>query len=185
MADENQSNFSLTPTGAHEYTTTSMSAPQLEGLTSRWLLKMLPWVQARGGIYRVNRVETNDYQQVEFVQSGTTYELSTNTLTALPILRGFYNREVLKQLAEIFTTPKNPPAPKPFDLQDKQYIVKSGQVTVKIEYKEENKKTEQYVYGAGYHFGGGYFQDPPLKPEWKSSLSLQSHHLLKSRNALR
>jgi len=29
--------------------------PQMQGITSRWLLRQLPWVQASGGTYRVNR----------------------------------------------------------------------------------------------------------------------------------
>jgi hypothetical protein len=27
----------------------------MQGITSRWLLKLLPWVEASGGTYRVNR----------------------------------------------------------------------------------------------------------------------------------
>ncbi len=27
----------------------------MQAITSRWLLKMLPWVDVRGGAYRVNR----------------------------------------------------------------------------------------------------------------------------------
>ena len=42
---------STRPDGA----TTTKSAPQMQGITSRWLLRVLPWVEATGGAYRVNR----------------------------------------------------------------------------------------------------------------------------------
>src|SRR5262249_46355942 len=34
---------------------TTKSVPQMQAITSRWLLRMLTWVQASGGTYRVNR----------------------------------------------------------------------------------------------------------------------------------
>ena len=37
--------------------TTTKSHPQYSGITPRWLLKLLPYVQVRAGVYRVNRVE--------------------------------------------------------------------------------------------------------------------------------
>src|SRR5262245_33178380 len=48
--------FSMSTASARQLATTTKSSPQMQGLTSRWLLKILPWVQVRGGIYRVNRV---------------------------------------------------------------------------------------------------------------------------------
>ncbi len=35
--------------------TTTKSVPQMQGISSRWLLRTLPWVQVSGGAYRVNR----------------------------------------------------------------------------------------------------------------------------------
>ncbi len=46
---------SLSTTAARNLTTTTKSVPQMQGITPRWLLRMLPWVEARGGSYRVNR----------------------------------------------------------------------------------------------------------------------------------
>jgi hypothetical protein len=37
--------------------TTTKSHPQYSGITPRWLLKLLPYVQVKAGVYRVNRVE--------------------------------------------------------------------------------------------------------------------------------
>ncbi len=43
---------------AQNLATTAKTVPQWEGITPRWLLKLLPWVQVKSGIYRINRVTT-------------------------------------------------------------------------------------------------------------------------------
>src|SRR5206468_5001153 len=40
---------------ARNLTTTTKSVPQMQNISSRWLLKVLPWVQVNGATYRVNR----------------------------------------------------------------------------------------------------------------------------------
>src|SRR5919197_4904844 len=46
---------SLSTEAARTLTTTTKSAPQMQAISSRWLLRVLPWVQVSGGTYRVNR----------------------------------------------------------------------------------------------------------------------------------
>jgi len=46
---------SLSTQAARQLATVTKSAPQMQGITSRWLSKVLPWVQIQGGVYRVNR----------------------------------------------------------------------------------------------------------------------------------
>ena len=46
---------SLSTAAARDLATTTKSVPQMEAITSRWLLRLLPWVQVSGGTYRVNR----------------------------------------------------------------------------------------------------------------------------------
>jgi hypothetical protein len=46
---------SLTTQAARNLATTTKSVPQVQATSPRWLLRMLPWVEARGGAYRVNR----------------------------------------------------------------------------------------------------------------------------------
>lgn len=48
----------LTSLAAQNLATTTKTVPQWEAITPRWLLKLLPWVQVRSGIYRINRVKT-------------------------------------------------------------------------------------------------------------------------------
>ena len=52
---EQRLRLSLDTTAARNLATTTKTTPQMQGITSRWLLRMLPWVQVAGGTYRVNR----------------------------------------------------------------------------------------------------------------------------------
>src|SRR5437764_4851281 len=54
-AEESSPQLSLGTAAARNLATTTKSVPQMQGITSRWLLRLLPWVQASGGAYRVNR----------------------------------------------------------------------------------------------------------------------------------
>src|SRR2546429_9640372 len=47
--------LSLSTAAARNLATTTKSVPQMQGITSRWLLRLLPWVEASGGTYRGNR----------------------------------------------------------------------------------------------------------------------------------
>ena len=53
--DAGRAQSSLATAAARNLATTTKSVPQMEGISTRWLLKVLPWVQAAGGAYRVNR----------------------------------------------------------------------------------------------------------------------------------
>ncbi|MGH3433993.1 MAG: Crp/Fnr family transcriptional regulator, partial [Thermocrispum sp.] len=52
---EEETQLSLATGAARTLATTTKSVPQMQGISSRWLLRMLPWVQVNGGAYRVNR----------------------------------------------------------------------------------------------------------------------------------
>ena len=54
-AAQEQPQQSLGTAAARNLATTTKTVPQMQGITSRWLLRMLPWVQVAGGTYRVNR----------------------------------------------------------------------------------------------------------------------------------
>ena len=47
--------LSLSTAAARNLATTTKSVPQMQGISSRWLLRVLPWVEASGGTFRVNR----------------------------------------------------------------------------------------------------------------------------------
>ncbi|MGH3429796.1 MAG: family 2B encapsulin nanocompartment shell protein, partial [Mycobacteriales bacterium] len=77
----------------------------MQGITSRWLLKVLPWVEASGGTFRVNRrlsYAVGD-GRVEFSTTGAEVRVIPRKLCELPVLRGFDDNEVLGALAGRFT----------------------------------------------------------------------------------
>jgi hypothetical protein len=53
--ERHQRHLSLGTAAARNLATTTKSAPQMQEITSRWLLKLLPWVETKGGVFRVNR----------------------------------------------------------------------------------------------------------------------------------
>jgi Phage capsid-like protein len=52
----NSSTLSLSAAAARNLATATVTVPQYTEITPRWLLKLLPWVDVDGGVYRVNRV---------------------------------------------------------------------------------------------------------------------------------
>ncbi|MFB9905586.1 family 2B encapsulin nanocompartment shell protein [Allokutzneria oryzae] len=96
--------LSLSTAAARNLATTTKSVPQMQGISPRWLLRMLPWVEARGGTYRVNRRLTYAVGdgRISFTNVGTTVQVVPPELAELPLLRGFDDQEVLTALAERF-----------------------------------------------------------------------------------
>ncbi|MEU7036407.1 family 2B encapsulin nanocompartment shell protein [Streptomyces sp. NPDC046237] len=92
---------SLSTAAARNLATTTKSAPQMQEITSRWLLRMLPWVETKGGAYRVNRrlSYTVGDGRIEFVQDGTDVQVIPRELGELALLRGFDDVDVLTALA--------------------------------------------------------------------------------------
>ncbi|MER8092605.1 family 2B encapsulin nanocompartment shell protein [Streptomyces goshikiensis] len=92
---------SLGTAAARNLATTTKSAPQMQEITSRWLLRMLPWVETKGGAYRVNRrlTYTVGDGRIEFVQDGAHVRVIPRELGEIAMLRGFDDVEVLTALA--------------------------------------------------------------------------------------
>ncbi|MEU7019943.1 family 2B encapsulin nanocompartment shell protein [Streptomyces sp. NPDC046203] len=92
---------SLSTAAARNLATTTKSAPQMQEITSRWLLRTIPWVETKGGTYRVNRrlSYTVGDGVIEFVQDGSTVHVIPRELGELALLRGFEDEEVLNELA--------------------------------------------------------------------------------------
>jgi hypothetical protein len=95
---------SLSTEAARNLTTTTKSKPQMRGITNRWLLRMLPWVDVAGGTYRVNRrlsYAVGD-GRLSFVSEGTVIRVVPAELRELPLLRDFDDDRVLGELATRF-----------------------------------------------------------------------------------
>ncbi len=94
--------LSLATEAARNLATTTKSVPQSQEITPRWLLRALPWVEASGGIFRVNRrlVYSVGDGRVAFITTGTEVRVIPGELGELPALRGFEDLEVLSALAD-------------------------------------------------------------------------------------
>ena len=97
--------LSLATAAARNLATTTKSQPQMQGITSRWLLRVLPWVEALGGTFRVNRRLTYAVGdgRVTFITEGAEVRVIPEELRELAVLRGFEDAEVLNALAGRFT----------------------------------------------------------------------------------
>lgn len=80
---------SLGPEAARNLATTTKTVPQTIGITPRWFLKLLPWVQVSGGTYRVNQkkivVREPQRVRIEF-QDGQT-RIDPEALRSIPLLQ--------------------------------------------------------------------------------------------------
>ncbi|GAA1779491.1 family 2B encapsulin nanocompartment shell protein [Streptomonospora arabica] len=103
--DNGQQRLSLGTEAARNLATTTKTPPQMQGITSRWLLRLLPWIEAAGGSYRVNRrlTYTVGDGRVSFVSTGADVRVIPHELCELSLLRDFGDEAALEALAERFT----------------------------------------------------------------------------------
>jgi CRP-like cAMP-binding protein len=102
--ENGQGQLSLGTAAARNLATTTKTPPQMQAITSRWLLRLLPWVQASGGAYRVNRrlSYTLGDGRVTFTNTGAEVRVIPDELRELPPLRDFEDGGVLEALADRF-----------------------------------------------------------------------------------
>jgi CRP-like cAMP-binding protein len=102
---EDERQQSLSTAGARNLATTTKTPPQMQGITSRWLLRMLPWVEVSGGTYRVNR--RLSYQvgggKLSFAQTGDQARVVPPCLREIPLLSGVDDDALLEAVADKFT----------------------------------------------------------------------------------
>jgi CRP-like cAMP-binding protein len=103
-AEDPSQRLALGPAAARQLATTTKTPPQMQEITSRWLLRVLPWVQVRGGTYRVNRRLSYALGdgKVSFVSTGEDVQVIPEELRELPLLRGVEDRDLLAALAGRF-----------------------------------------------------------------------------------
>ncbi|MCM6778451.1 cyclic nucleotide-binding domain-containing protein [Nocardia sp. CDC159] len=159
---------SLSTAAARNLSTTTKTPPLMAGVTSRWLLRKLAWVDVRGGAYRVNRRRTIRRRggRIAFSMNGDgQFQIVPESLGELAILRGYSNAEVLAELARQFT-------PRTFEAGE--VVVEEGQpiqegivvVHGRLERMAMGQYGEQAVLGvliAGDHLGDeGLMRTDPL-----------------------
>jgi hypothetical protein len=161
---EEREQQSLGTAAARTLATTTKSEPQMQGISSRWLTRMLPWVNVPGGTYRVNRrlSYTRGDGRVTFVQTGAQVRVVPAELSELPLLRGFADADALGALAERFEQREFAPgqliveAGRP---ADQVFLIAHG----KVEQLGEGPYGDEAVTGLladGDTFGGQVLADP-------------------------
>ncbi|MFE7190136.1 family 2B encapsulin nanocompartment shell protein [Kitasatospora sp. NPDC057541] len=155
---------SLTTAAARNLATTTKSAPQMQEITSRWLLKVLPWVQAAGGAYRVNRrlTYTVGDGRVEFIKTGSQVRVIPQELGELALLRGFEDDEVLTALADRCEQRDFGPGEVLADRgtsADRIYLIAHGKIN-QIGTGKYGDETVVSVLGDGDRFGENAVLDP-------------------------
>ncbi|MBO8191738.1 cyclic nucleotide-binding domain-containing protein [Streptomyces oryzae] len=100
-----QDRSSLSTAAARKLTTTTKTPPQMQGISPRWLLRVLPWTETTGGTYRVNRRLTHTLGdgRIEFVSTGADISVIPAELREIPLLRGLEDEAALRALADGFT----------------------------------------------------------------------------------
>jgi CRP-like cAMP-binding protein len=104
-ADGDRQQRSLTTAAARNLATTTKSVPQMQAITSRWLLRMLPWVQVSGGTFRVNRRLSYAIGsgRVSFSTAGDDIRVIPPTLREIRPLASLSDDAALAALADRFT----------------------------------------------------------------------------------
>jgi CRP-like cAMP-binding protein len=115
----------------------------MQGITSRWLLRMLPWVNVSGGTYRVNRRLTYAVGGglVAFAQSGDAITVVPPSLREIPLFADVDDDGALAALASAFAAQQ----------------VESGAVIA-----ERGQPAEQFylvVHGRVNRLGAGHFDE--------------------------
>ncbi|MGP3983953.1 family 2B encapsulin nanocompartment shell protein [Streptomyces sp. KR80] len=161
---QEQERQSLSTAAARNLATTAKSEPQMQGKSSRWLLRKLPWVHVPGGTYRVNRRLSYALGdgRVTFVQNGSKVKVVPAELAELPLLHGFDDPMALGALADKFVQKEFAPG---------QVIVQEGRKADhvfliahgRVEQVGTGKYGDETVLGRmadGDTFGGQVLQGP-------------------------
>ncbi|WP_045315452.1 family 2B encapsulin nanocompartment shell protein [Lentzea aerocolonigenes] len=153
--------MSLSRAAARNLATTTKSAPQMQGISPRWLLRMLPWVEAKGGAFRVNRRLTFAIGdgRVTFTAVGSEVRIVPQELAEFVLLRGFEDEEALTAVANRFEQREYQPGEviaQRGESVDEIIVIAHGKVT----------KTGRGEYGDDVALGtmadGEYIGDEPV-----------------------
>ena len=95
---------SLGTAAARNLATTTKTPPQMQGIANRWVQKVLPSVDVKGGTFRVNRRVSYAVGdgRVEVMQTADQISIIPAELGEFPALRGYDDADVLSALAGRF-----------------------------------------------------------------------------------
>ena len=150
--------LTLATDAARNLATTTKSQPQMQEITSRWLLRVLPWVEASGGTFRVNRRATyrvGDRRIAMTMNGDTNIHIVPDDLRELPMLRDFHDGDVLSALAGRFELREVGPGSvivREGDSADQLFVVAHGKVN-KIGPGKYGEPTILDTLSDGQYFG--------------------------------
>jgi CRP-like cAMP-binding protein len=100
-----QERSSLGTSAARNLATTTKTPPQMQGITNRWVQRILPWVEVKGGTFRVNRRLSYSVGdgRIDVQQTGDRVSIIPAELGEFPALRGYDDSDVLTALAGRFS----------------------------------------------------------------------------------
>jgi len=121
---------SLSTGAARNLATTTKSVPQVQATSPRWLLRMLPWVEAKGAAYRVNRrlTYTAGTGKVRFAGTAAAAAVVPATLAELPFLHGIADHGLLHAIAAGLTRSEFGPG-ETIPPADAVFVIAHGKVT--------------------------------------------------------
>ncbi len=96
---------SVTTSVARNLANTTKTSPKMMSITPRWLLSLLPWVQAASGTYRVNRtkVELSKAQRIGVELVGDVASFPAEALRSVPLFSGLPEL-IITRLTSKFST---------------------------------------------------------------------------------
>jgi CRP-like cAMP-binding protein len=152
IEDEQTAQRALSTRTARNLATTTKSVPQVQATSPRWLLRMLPWVEARGGAYRVNRRLSYEGGTGKVMFAGSLDEvvLVPPSLAEIGFLAGLSDADLLNALAGRFTRT---------DYGAGEVIAAEGRLTVIAHGKATRTRAGKYGHTAstGMLADGDYF----------------------------
>ncbi len=142
--------------GARQLATTTKTIPQMAGITPRWLLRLLPWVNVESGTYRVNRRKAVGRKSVRVavaLENGHA-QVRAEDLRKIPFLEDV-PPDLLASMASRFATERHAAGDvvvKEGDPGDRFYVIASGKAEVTAR-GPQDEKLRVAVLGAGDYFG--------------------------------
>ncbi len=198
VTESDSDRTSLATTAARTLATTTKSAPQMHGVSPRWLSRMLSWVEASAGTYRVNRrlcYQLGD-GRIDCTSTGSEVRVVPQELREIPVLRGFEDEAALTALASRFVQQEVAAGEvivEPDEPTDRLVLVAHGKVH-KLETGEYGERNVVDVLADGAYAGDRMLLETPgtwgiaLKaatPTTVLTLRRQAFHEMRAADAVR
>ncbi len=156
---------SVTTEAARQLAVTNNTVPQMVGITPRWLLHFLPWVQVTSGTYRVNRTKVvlKHNPKISVNNNNGFSTVAPEDLRVISMLSPLAANEALP-IANAFQPEHFAIGATPITVgqtSDKFYIVIQGKLEVLVR-GAHGENLRRTVLGAGDYFGEeNLYQDTP------------------------